>query len=336
MLFLKLARKKLLEALKEFPEYSFYTPKKEGERVLLKETSPDGLPEDLRFERSTASAKELLFPQAETMFYFLRYKPSQKPVLDEGKRLILGLRPCDAHGIQVLEANFLKVEPIDPYFKRRRENTLLVTVACSEFEDNCFCDSLGSGPDRLNGADAIIYDLSNAVGVLSNNEIISQRLKDYTFQIQEVRGEDEAEKGSLPQRTVEPLPILSPEEYLSLILEEKLWDKISSTCLGCASCTYLCPTCYCFDIQDINYGPAGKRIRTYDSCMFNLYTLEASGHNPRPTLKERWRQRFLHKFSYIPYLHGILGCTGCGRCIEVCPAGIDMHEVIKDVAKFPR
>jgi|YelNatPaOPRAMG01_1025707.scaffolds.fasta_scaffold00114_28 ferredoxin len=336
MLFLKLKRENFFQALGEFSEYALYVPRREGERVLLKETSLQDLPENLYFERTTGSAKEILFPQEETLFYFKRYEPLERPKLEDRKKLVLGLRPCDAHGIQVLEDNFLNLEPVDVYFKRRRENTLLVTIACSQFEDNCFCDSLGLGPDRLNGADAIIYDLREAVGVLSRSAILSEKLKGYAFQFQEVENEDQVEKGEVPRRDPEQLPILSPEEYLALISEDKLWEKISSPCLGCASCTYLCPTCYCFDLQDVTYGPVGKRVRTYDSCMFGLYTLEASGHNPRPTLKERWRQRFLHKFSYIPFLEGILGCTGCGRCIEVCPAGIDLREVIKDVAKFKR
>ncbi|MGB9552794.1 MAG: 4Fe-4S dicluster domain-containing protein [bacterium] len=336
MLFLKLSRKGFIEALKGFSEYSLYTPQREGERVVLKETSPEALPENLRFERTTGSAKEVLFPPEETLFYFKRYEPLERPLLEKEKKLILGIRPCDAYGVQVLEGSFLNLEPVDLYFKERRENTLLITVACFQFEDDCFCDALGLGPDRLNGADAIIYDLKEAVGVLSRSEIVSEKLKSYAFKLQEVANEDQAEKGEVPRRNSERLPILSPEDYLSLISEDRLWEKISSTCLGCASCTYLCPTCYCFDVQDVNYGPVGKRIRTYDSCMFGLYTLEASGHNPRPTLKERWRQRFLHKFSYIPYLEGILGCAGCGRCIQVCPAGIDLREVIKDVAKFKR
>lgn len=333
MLLMKFHPQDLQRGFQEFQEYSILIPKKEGEKVPLREVSPQDIPNDFQFDRTTFSAKELLFPPEETMFYFLRGKDIQKPIFEDKPRIILGIRPCDSRGIEVLEANFLKTEPIDPYFQKRRENTIVISISCSRFEEDCFCDSLGNGPGNLNGADAIIFPINDGWGMLSQNQKVSSRLKNFSYEIREVEKEN-LEGVILPQREVEKFPLLSPEDYFSLISKDRLWEEISSTCLGCASCTYHCPTCYCFDIFDINYGPVGKRVRAYDSCMFNQYTLEASGHNPRPTLKERWRQRFLHKFSYIPYLFGILGCTGCGRCIEVCPSEIDIREVIKHVSRF--
>ncbi|MCR4427766.1 MAG: 4Fe-4S dicluster domain-containing protein [Caldiserica bacterium] len=333
MLLLKFYPQDLLKGFGEFSEYSFFVPVKDGEKVPLKEVPYEAIPPDFKFDRTTFSAKELLLPPEETIFYFLRGKDVQEPVFEEKPRIILGIRPCDCRGIQVLEANFLKTQPVDPYFKKRRENTLVISVSCPEFQENCFCDYLGDGPGAMNGADAIIFPTTFGWAVLSQNQAISSRLEKFSFNSLEV-DEGECECAIIPRREKDEPPLLSPEEYLSLIFNDELWEEISSTCLGCASCTYHCPTCYCFDIQDITLGPAGKRVRTYDSCMFNQYTLEASGHNPRPSLKERWRQRFLHKFSYIPYLFGILGCTGCGRCIDVCPSGIDIREVIRRVSEF--
>ena len=76
------------------------------------------------------------------------------------------------------------------------------------------------------------------------------------------------------------------------------WEELTASCIGCGACTYLCPTCHCFDIADESRLYKGRRIRTWDSCQFPLFTKHASGHNPRKTKKERLRQRFMHKFSY--------------------------------------
>ena len=124
-------------------------------------------------------------------------------------------------------------------------------------------------------------------------------------------------------------------EKLRGMFEHPLWEDIHQRCLGCGVCTYLCPTCYCFDIQDIPSGHGqGTRIRSWDSCMFSSFTLQASGHNPRSSLKQRLRQRIMHKFNYFVENYGVLGCVGCGRCIKNCPAGIDIREIIQHILSW--
>ena len=106
------------------------------------------------------------------------------------------------------------------------------------------------------------------------------------------------------------------------------WEEVAFACINCGTCTYVCPTCWCFDIQDENHGKAGMRIRNWDSCMFPLFTLHGSGHNPRGTKLHRVRQRFMHKLKYYvdKYDSGIQ-CVGCGRCVRLCPVNIDIRRV---------
>ncbi len=107
------------------------------------------------------------------------------------------------------------------------------------------------------------------------------------------------------------------------------WQKMAAQCLSCGICTYVCPTCYCFTITDEIENLRGERLRSWDSCMFYHYTLEASGHNPRPSKLNRYRNRVGHKFSYIPEKYdGLIGCCGCGRCIRSCPVSIDIRQVV--------
>jgi len=194
---------------------------------------------------------------------------------------------------------------------------------------------IGDGPGKLNGADAIIYDLGENINILIANESLLNYFDQFKESITDLKNEDDAfEKGNIPSRNNTKLPIDKIKTNLkSLITNNDLWKKIESTCIGCGTCTFLCPACYCFDISDEIWGSSGKRIRTYDSCMFSSYTLEASGHNPRKSGLERWRQRLLHKFNYYPNLYNEVGCSGCGRCIDKCPTKIDIREVITDAAK---
>ncbi len=110
------------------------------------------------------------------------------------------------------------------------------------------------------------------------------------------------------------------------------WEELTVSCIGCGACTYLCPTCHCFDIADESRLYQGRRIRTWDSCQFALFTKHASGHNPRKNKKERLRQRFMHKFSYAVENTGTALCVGCGRCIAGCPVNLDIRDVIRSLA----
>ena len=123
------------------------------------------------------------------------------------------------------------------------------------------------------------------------------------------------------------------DKKLSKMFEHPIWDKITKGCIGCGTCTFVCPTCYCFDIDNENYGAEGCKYRCWDSCMFSDYTRMAGGANPRPTKKERLRNRYMHKLSYFNERYGETLCVGCGRCIENCPAHLDISEFIEKASK---
>jgi formate hydrogenlyase subunit 6/NADH:ubiquinone oxidoreductase subunit I len=110
------------------------------------------------------------------------------------------------------------------------------------------------------------------------------------------------------------------------------WSRVQESCLNCGTCTYCCPTCHCFDIQDETQGEAGRRVRNWDTCMSWLFTMHGTGHNPRGSKLDRVRQRFMHKFKYIPAKRGgEIGCVGCGRCVQLCPVNIDVRRVVNDM-----
>ena len=114
--------------------------------------------------------------------------------------------------------------------------------------------------------------------------------------------------------------------------EDPIWAEMAQKCLGCAVCSYMCPSCSCFDIQDETTGSTIERYRCRDTCQFTDFTLMGAGHNPRPEKKMRVRQRVMHKFKYQMEQFQMLGCTGCGRCVENCPVNIDLRAVLERVA----
>jgi ferredoxin len=113
---------------------------------------------------------------------------------------------------------------------------------------------------------------------------------------------------------------------LEKFFDSEEWVEQSLKCIGCGACAYVCPTCACFDIQDDSHGKLGLRVRCWDSCGFSLFTLHTSGHNPRNVQSARWRQRIMHKFSYMPERLSVYGCTGCGRCSRACPVDMNILE----------
>jgi len=258
----------------------------------------------------------------------LRYKDGKVEETPEDKPIILfGIKPCDARAISLIELAMRDEKFPDVYFLRKKEKGIIVSIACKEPGDTCFCTSFGHGPFSTQGSDALLVEKDDYYLVLGNEKFFK-----LFGEGEEAREEDkeyfeEAKKRA--EEKIEKIPIDNLGEKLLSRIEDPVWEKISRKCLNCGACTFLCPTCYCFDIQDLERSWGVSRRRYWDSCMFSIYTKEASGHNPRPTHRERVRNRIMHKFSYYPYLYGEFGCTGCGRCVVYCPVNFDIREVLK-------
>ena len=113
--------------------------------------------------------------------------------------------------------------------------------------------------------------------------------------------------------------------------ESDFWVETAMKCLGCGACSYLCPTCHCFDIVDESTWNHGTRRRNWDCCSYAMFTRHASGHNPRPDQASRCRQRVMHKFKYFPDRFGRVACVGCGRCIRGCGVGRNITETLAEI-----
>ena len=208
---------------------------------------------------------------------------------------------------------------------------MVISLACETADPACFCSLVGGGPASAAGADIIAFNLRNSLlfeaatakgeAFLAKNRKL---LREPTSAEAKARKDQEA-------RALKQMPAVSMADTAGTLAKKSntpLWEAIAETCLSCGACTYLCPTCHCFDFCDERHGPGGSKVRVHDACMFSSFTREASGHNTRGQRGERMRQRVMHKFSYAPENFGEIFCVGCGRCVVNCPSNIDIRETV--------
>jgi len=274
--------------------------------------------------------KELFLPQREILFRFKSDSPARvKPVSDIPARVVFGVRPCDAAALELFDRVFLDPAGDDPYYRHRRERTALIGVACDDPGTACFCTAVGGDPHGTAALDLLLEDIGD--------RWLCRPLTEKGERLAAARGpagkDDCAETerraaAAREQMTFAP-DLAQLAEKLAGAFDHEIWEELARPCVNCGVCTYLCPTCHCFDVTDEERHGRGARIRAWDSCQFSLFTRHASGHNPRPTGTTRLRNRTLHKFRYFPHTHGPLLCVGCGRCIIHCPAGIDLRETLE-------
>ncbi len=295
---------------------------------------------DLAYQNTRLSPKGLFHPHSERMCQFSLAKDDPEAGIvkeapkDYSPRIILGIRPCDAKAFRLDDANFDTPTIKDPWWTRRRATTTLVGLGCNQPCRSCFCTSVGSGPFDPSGLDALLTDVGD--GFLL--QAFTDKGKDLARSVPDgepvspAAGEKAAalKQSAEAQLGIQFDPKAIAEKDMLELFNGSFWDEVQFSCINCGTCTFLCPTCWCFDIQDEVFEAQGDRIRIWDSCMFPLFTLHGSGHNPRNVKLQRVRQRFMHKLKYYQdkYQDGV-ACVGCGRCVKFCPVNIDIREVAR-------
>ena len=323
-----LDKKNLKEALRLLSEQGeVYIP---GEvsgvsRFVLWQSGAEELPED--YVNTQLPPKDILFPNTEKMYAYKTGDGEITGAEQSKKQVIFGIRPCDMRAIECMDKVFLEKSYTDSFYSDKREKSVLIAIGCTVPCKTCFCDSMGLDLSSAPAADMLIFDKGEAYEVSPQTDK-GQAVADlWSGLLTKAKTAKTAKaKCELKAKMGDKLP-----EKLAAMFEHPIWDEAGRACIGCGTCTYVCPTCYCFDIGLDNRGSEGVAFRCWDSCMFSDYTAMAGGHNPRPTKKERVRNRYMHKLSYFNERYGMTLCVGCGRCVDKCPSNMDITEFI-DIA----
>jgi ferredoxin len=300
---------------------TLYAPLAKGEELVL-----DELPR--------RSAKESFFPLCETILTYGKEEQGTAVADIDPARfpetVLIGSRPCDAAGAPVLDAVF-SWDYDDPFFLERRKKTTVIGLACTSADDACFCTAVGLSPGDPKGSDLFLTPLQwGNFACTAHSEKGKALLAAHAILFTE-------------QEAAKPLPLTEPaaraldlegiKGWLDSHFEDPLWAEIAAHCAGCGTCAFLCPVCHCFDLVDEGSAECGTRRKSWDACGFGKFTNHASGHNPRDVQPQRYRNRVMHKFKYYRDKFGQTLCTGCGRCVRHCPAGIDLVEVLETIEK---
>jgi len=288
------------------------------------------------YSSSLSPLKRQLFPQTDPLFCWHRQAGDGlhlRPLYDETERVFLAIRSCDLSAVLFLDKVFSRDHP-DTYYLTRRHHSALVTLACTEPGEHCFCVCAHAGPFLESGYDVQLTPLQGEylveVGTDKGWELVRQAedlfspapaeavqaRRELAQQAEQRFSDDRAYfAAALRKVTFDRVP-------------DDLWDQMGDRCLGCGACAFVCPTCTCFTTADFDGAGDGVRCRLWDSCLYESYALEASGHNPRAQRKHRLKARFFHKLGYqFVQKLGSHGCVGCGRCVTACLGRNDMTEV---------
>lgn len=317
---------KLFDTLRQ-NKRTIYAPVLKNGKVSFK-TVESFLSVNEDFIQTTQSSKEVVFPRVEKL---LDYTKIDKEISVKGfdyqsipETILWGVRPCDAIGFGALNSIF-NWDYKDEIYNTRLSKTTVLSFSCSKSDDYCFCTSVGGNPGNTAGSDILFTQLGVKGDFLA--EIVTEK----GFSIVSMASDlFEKSPDIEKEKFLAEVPVRFNQEEIRGKLEKFFgsdqWVEQSLKCLGCGACAYVCPTCACFDIQDEAHGRSGSRLRCWDSCGYSQFTLHTSGHNPREVQSQRWRQRIMHKFSYMPDRLSVYGCTGCGRCSRACPADMNILE----------
>ena len=233
--------------------------------------------------------------------------------------------------LPVYDRPYTETDTPDPYYKGRREQTTILTLACQAPFAGCFCTSVKGGPADKEGSDALITEVEKGYFVEALTDKGRALLKEAGVE-DGASYQAEAQKKQEAAHAMVKKPFADgaePHVSKELYQNDDFWEEELAKCLSCGACTYLCPTCYCFNITDEQATDKGERVRSWDGCMYQHFTLEASGHNPRPTKFLRFKNRVGHKFLFYPEKYNdVIACCGCGRCVRFCPVSVDISEIV--------
>jgi len=295
---------------------------------------------DLDTLKTVRSPKDAFFPQSENLYSCQREEGKLKITpeqLQEEDFVVFGMKACDVRGVAVLDKVFL-TDPVDTYYAARRAHGTIVSLSCNRPDTSCFCSAFGIDCADPEGDVATWF-----VGDELYWQAKTEKGEKLTALVCDLLTDADEAPAKQAQDAIRQIVKKLPNADLSLNgwgaeavktrFDSPVWETLYKPCLACGTCTFVCPTCQCYDIKDYTTGEGVQRYRCWDSCMYSDFTMMAHGNN-RNSQMQRFRQRFMHKLAYFPANNdGMFSCVGCGRCVDKCPSHLNIVKVIKAFEK---
>lgn len=314
----------------------FIAPSIDARQVVFKAvTKAEDIAADYVLARN--SYKEVLFPQTEVIAeYSVSREGSEMHgvELTPAETVVFGARPCEAVSLKSLRSVFTW-DFVDEFYAKREEKLITMTVACIKADEACFCTTVNLSPASTEGSDIYLKETVScdylAYGLTEKGKSFMEK---HGSAFENAPKDAQTKTLAMPEK-IKGIDLNKISERLKNTghYDAPIWAELTRKCIGCGACTYVCPTCHCFDITDEGTAIEGERRKNWDSCQYDTFTLHASGHNPRDTQFKRWRNRFMCKFHIYPNKFTSAGCVGCGRCVRVCPVRLDITEVMEALSK---
>lgn len=326
-----LKAKDLEKALQIWNEsFKVFVPKGEKGKTQLSEYEGNCEVDYINF---STPFRQFLFGKKEELFSWEKSEDRIKiirPKIDTDKKLYFGVRPCDIYSIPYLDLFFTERYKDDIYSKKRKY-TYIIGLNCVEPGENCFCSSMGTGPFAKKGYDVIFTPIDDEYLI----EVATEKGEEIVEAIKDMLTDGDNTHLQLKSKLLKnvkdkftrKVDLQKIESVMQHTFDNPIWEELAKHCKGCTRCTLVCPTCTCFNVVEDNKGDHGSRSRCWGSCQTATFTKNAGDHNPRNSVSQ-FRYRILDKMKYIPERFDYKGCTGCGRCIEVCPAFIDITDTV--------
>lgn len=319
-------------------EFEVFAPQAHEEQIMLLPFEESKF--TMEYVNFTFPVKEYIFKQREILF---NWEIKDGTIITEtpepavsGKRIYFGIRPCDVYGISYMDKFFMEGYN-DRFYGRSRDKAFIVSVNCMEPGEDCFCSSRGTGPFAESGYDVLLTSMGDVYMVEAGSKKGEELAALAGDLLIEYSGDSKAQKDLIFKSALNKFKTKintnDPAKVLAENFNNPLWQEISKDCVSCTGCTSMCPTCTCFNVVEEKTGEnSGSRVRYWDSCQSDSFTRNAGEHNPR-NREARVKYRIYDKFKYIEDKFKYKGCTGCGRCTNVCPASIDVVNIINRLAE---
>lgn len=297
------------------------------------------------YQRTILPMKKILYPAHQKLLEFNFDDDKVIQYLDlevdkeEKEKVFFGIHPCDIQGIRIQDEFFTGSGYIDPFYKRNRNNTLIIGHSCIP-DETCLCNNTDS--DNVNQAFDLFFNELNSIYlvwvgsnkaddlIVENHDLFDIRVS--REELSEFNTWNEFRKSQFAhQFDVSIMPKLMELSY-----DSDLWDRLGEECLSCGACTNVCPTCSCYDVRDmvnLDKNGSGQRDRHWDSCMFPQFSEVAGGGNFRLNRGDRLKLYYTHKLKGYQGKFEQPSCIGCGRCVDVCPVDINILRITDELLK---